>query len=55
MRTRWGSTFDMATRLLELREGIDAYCYQYARTLLLSDEEWKLLSDLHPLLKDFAE
>jgi hypothetical protein len=52
--TRWNSTFDMLDFAIQYRAGIVAMVEARGnnlRALELSDEEWKIATDLHAVLK----
>lgn len=45
----------MVDRLLEQRKALDSYCVQHARHLLFSDDDWKVLEEIHELLMPFTK
>ncbi|KAE9383794.1 hypothetical protein BT96DRAFT_769688, partial [Gymnopus androsaceus JB14] len=51
VRTRWNSTYAMIQRALKLRLAIDEWVFGEERELLLTPDQWDMLSKLGDLLK----
>ncbi|KAF7296800.1 Dimer-Tnp-hAT domain-containing protein [Mycena indigotica] len=58
--TRWNTIYDVITRGLELQPALDRLCTTSTgrssiKSLLLSNDEWQLMSQLRTLLKPFKD